>query len=170
MQLPTRRSQKLKQHEDDSQYHFLTAAGLEWLKRDLRDIETIQRPQAVEDVSTAVQKGDLSENAEYQEAKSRLARIDSRIFSLKERIKRTVIIEQSPDPSGRVRLGSTVVVEMHGERKTYELVGPQETNPTRGRISHLSPLGSALLNHIVGDIVEVETQRGKQMYVIVEVK
>jgi transcription elongation factor GreA len=132
-------------------------------------LENRQRPQAVKDVSTAVQKGDLSENAEYHEARARLSRTDTRIFNLKEKLKTAVIIEKGSD-DGRVKIGSTVVLEVNGKQRTYEILGSLETDPSRNRISHESPLGSALLDHKVGDTVTVKTPSGEVTYAIIEVQ
>lgn len=133
---------------------MMTPFGIQKLKDTLERLQHQDRPQAVKDVTEAVQKGDLSENAEYQEAKMRLSRIDSRIFSLKERIKNAIpIVEQTS--TGRVQMGSSVTVRVRGIERTYRIVGPSETNPTQGRISHVSPLGSALMGCAVGDRVMV---------------
>ena len=166
MRLPIRRSQLLRRSDEDGGAQYVTIQGIQRLKDELHRLETVERPLVVQDVALFVQRGDLSENAEYQEAKSRLARMDSRIFNLKDRLRRVVPIEQGSDSSGRIRLGSTVVVETNGIEKTYFIVGPQETNPSRGRISHLSPLGSALLHHVAGESVTFETPAGPSVYVI----
>ncbi len=168
MRLPIRKSALLKKR-DDEDVVFLTKSGAEGVKRELERLERIDRPKAIEDVSIAVKQGDLSENAEYQEAKSRLARTDSRIFSLKERLKRISIIQHDAT-SGSDQLGSTVVVEVQGKQKTYEIVGPRESNPARGRISHVSPLGAALLHHTTGETITVETPQGEMSYRIIEIK
>ena len=168
MQLPKRRSQILKKRENESDYDYLTEIGLRRLKETLDDLEK-QQPQAIEDVSVAVAKGDLSENAEYQDARARLSRIQSRIFSIKDRLKRVQVI-QHPTTPGRIGLGSTVVVETSGKQKTYEIVGPRETNPSRGRISHLSPLGTALMNHFAGESVVIRTDKEEVAYRIIEVR
>lgn len=152
MQIPKRRAQALKIHESESPY--VTKEKLVRYEAELRDLEKHLRPPVVEELSRAVRMGDLSENAEYQDAKSRLARMDGRIFSLKEKIKNAVVIDERAT-DGVIRIGSTVTVYSEAGAKTYQIVGPQETNPTKGRISHLSPLGSALLNHRAGDSVQV---------------
>lgn len=169
MQIPKRRSQMLRR-QDDAGAVLLTPDAISRLKRDLEDLIQNQRPRAVEDVSRYVQLGDLSENAEYQEAKSRMARIDGRIFSLQEKLKRASVINTAPDGSGRIQLGSTVELNVNGKYKTYQIVGPQETNPTRGRISHVSPLGSALLGRKAGESVPIKTEGGEVVYNILEVK
>lgn len=169
MQLPKRRSQMLRK-QDDIGSVLLTSDAILRLKRDLDDLLKNQRPQAVADVSRYVQLGDLSENAEYQEAKSRMARIDGRIFSLQERLKRASVIDTRPNESGLIQLGSTVDLDVAGKRKTYQIVGPHETNPTRGRISHLSPLGLALIGHKAGQSVTVQAQEHEVVYNILEVR
>lgn len=159
-------SKKYGRRDDD----HLTVSAMRRLARDLHDLEKVQRPKAVEDLIRAREMGDLSENAAYSEAKGRLARIDGRIFSLKDRLKNAVVIEPGADASGRVRIGSTVVVSAGGARRTYEIVGSQETSPSRGRISHLSPLGSVLLGRVAGDEVIVKTQKKNVVYRIEEVR
>lgn len=168
MQVPQRRAQLLRIRNDDDLMVHLTPSALQRLKDLLRDLEH-ERPQIVEDLRIALQKGDLSENAEYQDAKARLMRIDGRIFSTKEKIKNAVLIEKGPDDSGRIRIGSTVVVAVNGKQRTYMLVGSQESDPAHGRISYSSPLGSALIGHAVGESVSVQTENGDVSYGIVEI-
>ncbi len=167
MQLPKRRHQTLKIHEDEGP-ELLTAGAIERMHRSLADLKAVQRPQAVTDLSEARAKGDLSENAEYQEAKGRLSRIDGRIFSLTERLKRAVVIERST--GGEIRLGSCVIVEVNGKQKTYDIVGPREADPSRGRISHVSPLGEALTGHVAGDTVTFDAPSGPVTYRVVGVE
>lgn len=172
MRLPKRRSQilQLSPFARDDGNAYLTASAIERLKRQLSDLEQHERPKTVEDLSVAVQKGDLSENAEYQDARARLSRIDGRIFSLKERIKNAKLIAEGANASGRVQIGSTVVLRVAGREKTYQILGSYESNPSRGRISHVSPLGAALLDHAAGESVTITTPQGETTYEIVEVK
>lgn len=168
MQVPKRRSQLLRLREEEAAV-YLTKQGIRRLHEQLHDLEQAQRPQAIQDVSIAHAKGDLSENAEYTEAKARLGRIEGRIFSLKERLKHVVeIADGSAD--GRIDIGSTVEVEVHTKQKTYQIVGPHETNPSFGRISYLSPLGQALRGHVQGDEVLLETEAGVTAYRILAVR
>lgn len=167
MQIPKRKSQLLRQQLNaESGPVYLTARGIENLHQTLKDLEA-ERPSVVADLTRAIAMGDLSENAEYTESKARLGRIDGRIFGIKERLKRIIKIEEGA--SDIVRLGSTVLVSVEGRQKTYKIVGPHETDPTKGRISHVSPLGSALLDHKVGDAVTITTDRGEVMYGIIEI-
>jgi len=169
MQLPKRRSQMLLKRDDRVENNYLTPEGIERLKKTLHDLEKIQRPKIVEDLSFALSLGDFSENAEYQDAKHRLSKIDGRIFGMKERIKHAIPITQELHADGEIRLGSTVTVHVAGKQKTYQIVGPHETNPARGRISLLSPIGSALLHHVIGDEVPIQTPSGEILYQISDV-
>lgn len=167
MRLPKRRSRDLLQPSADEPF-YLTPEGIRGLERELERLDTVERPQAVQDVSAAVQKGDLSENAEYQEARSRLSRLEGRIFSLRDRLKRAEVIKKKP--GGAVDIGSVVVVLVNGAEKTFAIVGPQEVNAATGRISYLSPLGSALMGHTKDQSVRVTTDAGSQEYLIRDVR
>ena len=167
MQLPKRKPGKYASIEQD---RHLTASAIERLKATLRDLEERQRPKAVEDMRTAAEMGDRSDNAAYSEARWRLTGIDSRIFSLNERIKYAIPIEEGVSPGGRARIGSTVVVSVNGQEKTYQILGPQETSPGRGRISHLSPLGELLMNRKAGESVTLRVNGKDTEYRIVGVK
>jgi transcription elongation GreA/GreB family factor len=168
MQLPKRRGDDEKKNRQHDRY--LTAEAVARLKRDLERLEKTERPRAVEDLRRAAEMGDRSDNAAYTEARGRLTGIDSRILSLQERIKYAVVIERGPDAAGRVALGSTVMVEVNGNRKTYEILGVQETSPGRGRISYLSPLGAALMGKEAGDKAVVKNARDEDViYEIIEI-
>lgn len=167
MRIPQRRSQLLKRSDEPAVLH-LTAQGIQKLKDELERLERYDHPQAVDDVHRFGEMGDRSENAEYQEAKFRLSRTDGRIFSIKDRLKRAVVIQS--DASDKIQLGSTVVLHVNNQEKTYLIVGPQEANPTQGRISYVSPLGSELLGHGAGEEVTIKTANGETMYKILEVK
>jgi transcription elongation factor GreA len=163
MRLPIRKSERLKIHQDEGPLH-ITPVGLQKIKDELADIKSRQLPQAIEDVKRTAEFGDFSENAEYQEAKGRMRRLHNRVMKLEEQIKRSVLIEKSQVQT--VQLGSTVVVEVEKNKKTFEIVGQHEANPVHGRISNVSPLGSALMNKTVGDAVTVKTLQGDVIYTI----
>ncbi len=166
MRLPKRRHELLKTYEEDDALIPLTAIGKRKLEQELVRLEARDLKQAIEDVARTGAFGDRSENAEYQEAKHRLSRTHARIFYLKERLKRVVLIRKTKTSGERVQLGSTVTVELNRQTRVYKIVGPSESNPSQGRISHLSPLGTALLGHGVGDIVHLETPNGMHDYTI----
>lgn len=152
MRLPIRRAERLKTGGDDRPVQ-LTKEGLEKLKRKLEQLEKNELPEAIEDVRRTAEFGDFSENAEYQEAKWRMRRLHGQIFNLKEKIKRAVVIKTDAASEGTVQLGCSVALEKNGSRKSFQIVGPEEADPSRGRISHLSPLGRNLMGHKIGDTV-----------------
>ncbi|MEK7614824.1 MAG: transcription elongation factor GreA [Patescibacteria group bacterium] len=168
MRLPLRKHERLKIHKDEGSL-YLTKDGLEKLKHTLVDLQKVQLPQAIEDVKRTAEFGDFSENAEYQEAKGRLRRIHARIFSITKDLKRVSIITQNAHALGQVQMGSTVVLETNGMQKTYQIVGPHEANPVKGRVSHVSPLGSALVGKKIGESVSIKTTQGEVMYQIVSI-
>jgi transcription elongation factor GreA len=169
MRLPKRRHELLKTYEEESTPIPLTAEGLRKLESELKRLETKDVKQAVEDVASTGAFGDRSENAEYQEARHRLSRTQSRIFYLKERLKRVVVIQKSKKGNSLIKLGSTAVVQIEGKERTYEIVGPAESNPTHGRISHVSPLGAALLGHRANESITIQTAKGEALYHILRV-
>jgi len=170
MQVPTRKSDIFRKNGRRDDDRYLTAEAIERLRRELADIADNQRPKAVEDLTRAREMGDLSENAAYHEAKSRLARLDGRTFSLKERIKNAIVIEPGAEPGGRIGIGSTVTLTVNGNRRVYQILGSQETNPSSGRISHISPLGAALMGRAAGDEVTVKAQERQIVYRVEDVK
>lgn len=165
MRLPLRRSERLKIHADDGPFQ-ITANGLKRLILKLKHIETIDLPESILDVQKTAEFGDFSENAEYQEAKSRMRRLHAQVFSIKEKIKQAVVIESNVHLDGTVQLGSTVVLEANSAEKTFYIVGSHEANPAHGRISHLSPLGVRLIGHKIGDRINVPAAQGEIIYLI----
>lgn len=168
MQLPTRKAEteRLSNQQTD---HHLTRAKIKRLKDELLRLETVDRAEAIAVMQLAAENGDFSENAAYQDAKYRLRKINSRILRLTERINQAIPIDEGTDATGAIRLGSTVVLELNGRQQTFQIVGSQEVDIAKGRISHTSPLGSMLLNHYEGDDVVVETNNGAITYHVTRV-
>ena len=150
--------------------HYVTAVGLEKLKAELHDLKTVKRHETAERVDAARSLGDLSENAEYQEAKQQLSWIEGRVLQLQEMLKNVSVIEEERGASGVVNIGSTVTVESGGKKKDFQIVGSNEADPAAGRISNESPIGSSFLGHKKGDAVSVATPGGTTTYTIAEVK
>lgn len=150
---------------------FVTKQGLEELKKELQDLEKVNRPQVLERVSQARAMGDLSENSEYTAAREELSLIDSRIEELQEMLKKVEIIDESKTSKkvSEVQLGSTVTVKINGKKEVFELVGEWEADPAEKKISHESPLGKALIGKNLNDKIEVEAPAGKILYHIVEI-
>lgn len=151
MQIPRRRSEQHQKYQRPSDVDaYLSAAAIARLKDELARLEK-ERPKAAEDVSRLKEMGDLSENAAYTEAKFQLRHINGRIESIKERLKHAIVIDEQAGAAGVVRVGATVTIRSNGREKTYQIVGSQEADPSRGRISRLSPLGQLLMGKRAGD-------------------
>jgi len=166
MQIPKGRLEKMKVR-DESPIH-LTEEGFVRLKKKLERLKDAL-PHYITETQKAAAYGDRSDSAEYKDAKSTLRRTHRQILKIQDQIKRAVIIKTGANTSGKIQLGSTVVLK-NKDQKTFQIVGPQETNPSMGRISHQSPLGSALLGHRKGDTVTIKTERGQQEYTILEIR
>ncbi|MBI3746165.1 MAG: transcription elongation factor GreA [Chloroflexi bacterium] len=138
------------------------------LEAELLELTRDHRPEVVARIKAAREHGDLKENAEYQAAREEQSFMEGRIRLLEERKRHAVLIEEST--SGRVSLGSTVVMEHEGEAITYTIVGTTDADPAAGRISSASPVGAALLGAVAGQDVEVRTPRGAVRYRVVEVR
>ena len=148
---------------------YLTPEAIEKMKRRLARIESEELPQAIEDVRRTGEFGDFSENAEYQEAKGRMRRLHDQVTSIREKLK--VVIEIEANGSDLVVMGSTVVLELDdGSQKTFYIVGPQETDPMKGKLSFKSPLGAKLMGRRVGEKIEVNTPRGSIQYSLTEIR
>lgn len=168
MRIPQRRSQSQKIRTDSRSGYYVTEEGLRRLEQECRRLKR-DRPALADEVARLAQLGDFSENAEYQEAKHHLRRLNDRLLVLEDRIKNAALIRKENGGNERVALGSTVVIEKDGKRQTFQLVGPQETDPSRGRISHVSPLGAMLMGGCAGETVRLQTPAGASAYLIVSV-
>ena len=165
MQIPLRRHEKLQVRDTGPVY--LTPEGIQKLKDKLARLKA-SIPELASEAKRTADYGDRSENAEYKEAKGKLRGTHRNILAIEDQLKRAVAIK--PSASGKVQLGSTVVLEVGGKSKEFQIVGPSETDPAKGRISHQSPLGAALLGHKPGNSVAIPTPKGSQEYLIIEIK
>lgn len=147
---------------------YMSAEGLEKIKAELLDLKTVKRRELAERISVAKSLGDLSENAEYHEARDNLAFVEGRILEIEEMLKNVSVI-QTPQSHDVVSIGSTVVVDVSGKERTYTIVGSNEADPAAGLISNESPLGSAFLGRRIGESVEVDTPGGVITYKIISV-
>ncbi len=141
---------------------YLTAEGLEKLQKELKNLKTTVRNELSARLRAAIQMGDLSENADYIQAKEEQAFIEGRILELENLLSNVKIIEEKGRKDGKVDIGSTVTVkEGDFPEETYYLVGSKEADPINGKISYESPIGKSLLNKKIGDEVQVDTPGGK---------
>jgi transcription elongation factor GreA len=152
-----------------NQQTYLTPEGAAKLKAELSELTGPRREELAQRLRAAIQMGDLSENADYHKAKEDQSFLEGRIQEIEAVLRNAVIIEKTQ--SDVVVVGSTVTVqEDNFSPETYYLVGAKEADPRNGRISNESPIGKALLDHKVGDVVEAETPGGKIRFKILKIE
>jgi transcription elongation factor GreA len=152
----------------DKQY--LTREKYDTLQKELDYLRTERRKEVAENLEYAKKLGDLSENAEYHEARERQAEVEDRIRHLENIMKDASIIEGKH--GGDVSIGSSVSIMREGEKEThtYSIVSSEEADSASGKLSNLSPLGAALVGKNTGDTVKVKTPKGVMEYKIIEIK
>jgi transcription elongation factor GreA len=148
-----------------------TKEGLEKLKTELDHIKKVERPQNIKAIEEARAHGDLSENAEYHAAKERQSFLEGRINELESVTGQAEVIEVENGPTDRVIFGRKVLIYNidTDEEVTYQILGPYESDPEKGKISVKSPIGQALIGREVGDEVKVNTPGGVQEFEILEI-
>ena len=150
----------------------MTAGGFAALDEELKRLKTVERPAVIGAISEARSHGDLSENAEYHDAKDRQGWIEGRIAEIEDRMARAQIIDVSKLSGGQVKFGATVTVvdEDTEEESRYQIVGEHEADVKAGRISVTSPLSRSMIGKEVGDVVEVNTPGGVKAYEILKLE
>lgn len=139
---------------------YLTTEGAARLQAELEELTGPKREELAARLRAAIQMGDLSENADYSKAKEDQGFLEGRIQELEYILGNAVIIEENGNKD-IVGIGSHVTIQEEDfPEETYHLVGPTEADPSKGKISHESPIGQALIDHKIGDTVEVETPGG----------
>ena len=159
----------LATHMND-ETNYLSKEKFDELTAELEHMKTVRRREIAEQLEYARSLGDLSENAEYEEARNLQAATEDRIRVIEGELSRARIIEHSK--GNTVSLGTFVTIQKQGEKEehTYEIVGSAEANMQEHKISHLSPLGSALMEKKKGDTFAFDTPKGAQKYKIVGIK
>lgn len=153
----------------DNTKDYLSKEKYEELEAELKELKLVARKEVAEHLEYAKSLGDLSENAEYHEARDKQADIEDRISQIESILKNAVLIKGHHGAT--VSLGSKVTVKRaDGETGEYQVVGSEEADMQAGKISHQSPIGAALIGHTKGDKVVVITPRGEVAYSILEVK
>jgi transcription elongation factor GreA len=150
----------------------MTPQGFKKLQQELRRLKTVDRQEVIKLIEFARSLGDLSENAEYETAKQRQSFVEGRIQELESKIGRAEIIDPAElKDKNRVTFGLRVKLENldTGETVTYQLVGPDESEPDRGLISITSPIGKALIGKQVDDDVQVQAPGGVREFVVLEI-
>lgn len=152
--------------------NYITRQGARRLQEELVELRTKQRPKVVQDVADAAAQGDRSENAEYIYGKKKLREIDRRIHFLTKRLESARVVEPTDRPSvDRIFFGATVVIEDEdGKSSTYTIVGQDEIDTARGRISYKSPLARTLIKRAVGDSVTFRKPIGEVELTIISIE
>jgi transcription elongation factor GreA len=149
--------------------HYLTPEGEAKLRAELAELTGPRREELARRLRSAIQMGDLSENADYHKAKEDQAFLEGRIMEIEAILRTATIIENTQ--SDVVAVGSKVTIqEENFDPETFYLVGASEADPRNGKISNESPFGKALLNHKVGEVVEAETPGGKVKLKILKIE
>jgi transcription elongation factor GreB len=143
--------------------NYLTPEGAKKYADELNKLLSVERPRVVQEVADAAAQGDRSENAEYTYGKKRLREIDRRVRFLSKRLDSAVVVRSSEvSKVDEVRFGATVeVVDENGKKSRYQVVGPDEADPSTGRISFKSPLGASLMKKKLGDVIVVQRPAGE---------
>jgi transcription elongation factor GreB len=151
--------------------NYITPAGYARLESELQHLLKVERPEVVKVVSWAAALGDRSENADYIYGKKRLREIDKRLRFLTKRIGYAQIVDPEQQPHDKVYFGATVLVaDAAGNEHSYTIVGMDELDPAKGRVSWVSPLAKALLGKEEGDTVILRTPAGEQRLDILEIR
>ena len=150
----------------------ITREGLKKLREELGRLESVERPRNIRAIAEARSHGDISENAEYHAAKERQSYLEGRINELKDAVARADVVDVDEGPADRVVFGCRVVLVDLGsdEECMYQLVGPYEAEPEKGKISIQSPLGKQLIGREQGEEVKVRTPKGIQEFEILEIQ
>ncbi|MFA7050421.1 MAG: GreA/GreB family elongation factor [Patescibacteria group bacterium] len=155
MRVPTRKSDKIPGEKIDAR---ITLEKYQALQKTLKKLKEENRPVESEEVKILSTTGDYSENAGYQAAKAKLRRTNNKISKIEYILNRAEIIETNKERD-EIEIGSSVELEVEGTIKKYQILGSSETNPSQGKISYSSPLGSVLLNKKVGDTIILKNKK-----------
>ncbi len=150
---------------------FITTEGEAKIKAELEELRGPQREALAKRLRDAIQMGDLSENADYHKAKEDQGFLEGRIQELEFILRNATIVAKTSGPKSVVAVGTHVTVQETGsDPETFHMVGAKEADPRNGKISHESPIGRALMDHRVGDVVQAETPGGKIKFKILKIE
>ena len=150
----------------------MTADGYARLEAELKNLKSVERPAVIRAIAEARDHGDLSENAEYHAARERQSFIEGRVAELEDKISRAEVIDVSKLSGKAIKFGAKVTLadQDTDEESTYQIVGAEEADIDKGRLSVTSPLARALIGKQTGDSIEVTTPRGSKAYEIIKVR
>ena len=147
---------------------YISRDGLEKLHQELEELISVRRPDIAQRIHDAKEHGDVTENAEYEDAKNEQAFVEGRIQQLEALIKNATLFDENHG-NDHVQIGSTVKVQGPDGKESFTIVGSTEARPTEGRISNESPVGRALLGRKKGDTITVQVPAGDIAYKIVQI-
>lgn len=150
----------------------MTLAGKKKLEEELKHLKSVERPKVIQEIAVARAHGDLSENAEYDAAKEKQSFLEGRIKEIDDKLARAQVVDTANLKSDRVVFGATVEVEDQdsGEKKTFRIVGTDESDPKLGWVSIESPIARQLLTKKVGDSVAIRVPKGQFEYEILNIR
>ncbi|OIO48754.1 MAG: transcription elongation factor GreA [Parcubacteria group bacterium CG_4_9_14_0_2_um_filter_41_8] len=152
------------------QTQYLTEEGYKKIQQELEHLKKVRRPQIAERIKLAKDYGDLSENAEYADAREEQSFSEGRILELEYIMKNAEIVSSEKSDPSVVQIGDKVTVEKDGEKSDYIIVGSNEASPSEGRISNQSPIGKSLLGKRKGEQAVVKTPKGEKNWKIIDIK
>ena len=147
---------------------YLSKEGLEQIRAELDDLVNVRRAEIAARIHEAKEHGDITENAEYEDAKNEQAFVEGRIQALSALVKNAVVIEENHSTT-HVQIGSTVTIQSRDGKESFQIVGSAEAKPTEGKISNESPVGRALLGHKKGEEITVTVPAGDTKYKILSI-
>jgi transcription elongation factor GreA len=147
---------------------YLSKDGLEQIRHELEELVNVRRAEIAARIHEAKEHGDITENAEYEDAKNEQAFVEGRIQALSALVKNAVVIEENHS-STHVQIGSTVTIQSKDGKESFMIVGSAEASPAEGRISNESPVGRALLGHKKGEEITVSVPAGDSKYKILSI-
>ena len=140
---------------------YLTKEGKDKLQAELKELEGPRRLELAARLKSAIEMGDLSENADYHKAKEDQGFLEGKILEINHTLHHAIVVEENSNGQDAVSVGCKVTVQEDGlPAETYYLVGSKEADPAQNKISHVSPIGNALLKKQVGDTVKIKTPGG----------
>ena len=162
----------MSEMHEHSNKTVVSAEGMKKLEEKLQYLTTVRRAEVAEQISIARGFGDLSENAEYDEAKNEQSRLEAEIIELENAIRTAIVIDDSDVSTDSVNVGTTVKVLYveDGDEEEYAIVGARESDPMNNRISNECPIGAALLGHKEGETVMVDAPDGSVALKILEIR
>lgn len=149
---------------------LVTEDGLRKLREELQHLKTVRRREVADAIQQAKDQGDISENAEYVDAKEEQGIVEQRIAELEALLKNIEVIRKDNGNNGDIQVGATVTLGVNGKEASYTIVGPKEADPAKGLISNESPMGMALLGKKPGETVSVRTPAGSQEVRILKIR